>query len=136
MSRIDEPRRLNVDEFPEDSRETISRLSEYYNYFVEQVTNAINGNIDYDNRKEKLIELLITTDTSGQPTPQLKFVQDAGLIGTSVIRVDNLTNASIYPESHPFMSFSTSGDGVYTVTNITGLRASTKYRVVIELKYS
>jgi hypothetical protein len=136
MSRIDEPRRLNIDEFPKETRETMERLSEYYNYFVEQVTNNINGNIDYDNLKHKLIELTFSTDTSGQPTPILKFSQDVGLVGTSVVRVDNLTNSTIPPESHPFISYSTAGNGVYTVTNITGLRASTKYRIVIELKYS
>lgn len=136
MARIDEPRRLNVDEFPKESRQTIEMLAEYYNYAIEQITNAINGNIDYDNTKNKLITLEFTTSSIGVPIPKLQFSANVGLIGTKVIRVDNLSNPTVYPISSPFISYSTSGNGVYSVNDITGLRSSTKYRVVIELIYN
>jgi len=136
MARIDEPRRLNVDEFPKESRQTIEMLAEYYNYAIEQITNAINGNLDYDNLKKKIIELEFKTDSLGQPSPRLQFTADVGLVGTKVIRADNQSNTTTYPITHPFISYSTSGNGIYSINNIIGLRSSTKYRLVIELIYT
>ena len=55
MPKIDTVKRITTDEFPEESREVAERIGNIYNYFAEQVTNVINGNIDSENTGRPVI---------------------------------------------------------------------------------
>jgi len=133
MPRIDNTNRLNAEDFPNESRELVDRLAVTYNFFVEQVTNVLNGSVDFDNLNRNLTVLEFEVGAENQPLNSIRFSANPGLQGTNIIRVDNLTNSAIYPVTAPFLSFTTNGNGVYTINNITGLQQGNKYRVVIEL---
>lgn len=135
MPFIDTVKRINVDEFKKEDRDTVERIAEIYNYFAEQVTDTINGNLDFDNLNRSVLSLEVSVLSTGKPVNELKFSAKVGLVGTKVLRAENLTNAAIYPSGCPFLSFSASGSGIYTVTNITGLQAGNKYRLTIELVF-
>lgn len=133
MPRIDNTNRLNAEDFPDESRELIERLAVTYNFFVEQVTNVLNGSVDFENLDRNLVILEFDMGANNQPLTATRFTATPGLQGTNIIRVDNLTNSANYPDTAPFLSFTTNGNGVYTINSITGLDQGNKYRVVIEL---
>lgn len=135
MPFIDSVKRIKVEDFPQDQQETAAKIGEVYNFFAEQVTNVLNGNVDFDNLNRKKIELTVTTDSSGKPTTETRFSTDLGLVGTKVLRADNLTNSVSYPTGSPFISYTSSGGGIYTIRNITNLPANNKFRLVIELVF-
>lgn len=135
MSLIDNVKRINVEEFKDEDKEVAGRIAEYYNYFAEQVTNTINGNLDFDNLNRALVTINVTINSSGIPQSPTQFTSNTGLQGTKVIRADNLTNSASYPLGSPFITWSTSGNGTYTIQHITGLQPLSRYRIVIELVF-
>lgn len=135
MPFIDSVKRINVDEFKPEDRDTVEKLAEIYNYFAEQVTTVINGNIDYDNLKRSLIDVSLTLDSSGIPTQKTQFMSDIGLLGTKVIKAENLTNSAIYPTSAPFIIFTTNGQGLYTIQKVLGVPSGSKFKLTVELVF-
>lgn len=136
MALIDNVKRIAIEEFPDEDKETVERIANYYNYFAEQVTNAINGQLSIENLTREIIQLNVTVNSSGTPIVSTKFTTELGLLGVNVIRAQNLTNTTTYPASTPFLSFDSSGNGVYTIKNISGLQSNNKYKLTLELIYS
>lgn len=133
MARLDNVRRINVDEFPKEDRETIDRLSIILNFFMEDVVNTLNGNVDFENLNREIKTLDITVDANGTPIRNQQFTSTLNLAGTKVIRADNLTNAAVRPTSCPFLTYTTNGAGTFTIQNITGLQSNNRYRLIVEL---
>ena len=132
--KIDNVKRLVVENFEEDHQNTVSKIAEIYNFFAEQITNAINGNIDIDNLNRQLIEMTVKVDSNGTPIGNNKFSANTGMRGSKVIRALNKTNNNKYVVSCPFISYSpTSVTGVYIIKNIVGLEANQEYQLLIEL---
>ena len=133
MAFIDNPRRITPDEFPEEYQELIERFAEYYNFFVENTTNVVNGRLDFDNLNRQLIEITLVVDENGTPIGSSQFSSDVGLIGINVLRAVNNTNSNTFPTSSPFISYSASGTGLYTIRNINGLPAGNSFTLTLEL---
>lgn len=133
MPRIDNIQRIKVEDFDREQQEVVEKIAIIYNYFAENVSNVINGELDYDNTKNQIIDIEVTVDTNGIPSVSTKFTSRPGLQGTNVVRADNLTNASGYPTSAPFIVYTANGGGVYTINKVTGLVANQKYRLKTEL---
>lgn len=135
MALLDTPRRLLLDNISEENREDFRKFSEIYNYFIEQVTNTVNGQLDYQNLTKVLVTVDVTVDTNGNPILGGSFSAPQGMVGHKVLRADNLTNPNTFPTSAPFMTFtaSNSGNGIYNIKNVTGLPANNKFRLLVEL---
>ena len=135
MPFIDSVKRINVEEFKDEDKEVAERIGNVYNYFAEQVTNTINGRLDFENLDRNLVQLNVIVDANGLPVTQTRFSSNIGVTGTNIVRADNLTNSTSYPSSAPFITYTASGDGFYTVNHITGLVPNNRYRLVVELLF-
>lgn len=132
---LDNIKRILSGDYQKEHQNSVSQLAEILNYFMEQVTNVINGGLTYENFNMEVKNIEVTVDTSGKPLTGVKFVAGRGLIGHDVINHINLTNNSIFPISKPYITWTTTEAGVYTIRNISGLQANNKYRLTLELKY-
>ena len=135
MPSIDTVKRIIADEFKAEDREVAERIGNIYNYFAEQVTNVLNGNVDYENLKQNIMQLTVSVNSAGNHVKKTQFSANIGLRGTSVVNALNLVNSANYLNGQPFITWSTNGAGIYTINNITGLRPNEEYRLTIELKY-
>lgn len=135
MPFIDTVKRITTDEFKPEDREVAERIGNVYNYFAEQVTNVLNGNIDAENLGRPIITLDVTTNANGTPTQTTRFTSKVGLKGTVVLNATNLTNRVNFVQSNPFISFNSQGNGTYTIENIRGLNPNEQYRLTVELKF-
>ena len=133
MPFIDTVKRITTEEFKPEDREVAERIGNIYNFFAEQVTNVLNGNIDFANLRRSLLTIDVTVAANGTPIQTTQFNNSVGLQGTKVINAVNLTNRVNFLESTPFISFTSQGTGLYTIDNITGLNAGQSYRLTIEL---
>lgn len=133
MPFIDTVKRIKTDEFKKEDREVAERIGNIYNYFAEQVTNVLNGNIDFSNLQRSVITLTVIVDANGTPTNTLQFSNNIGLQGVQVIRAVNTTNRVNFVTGQPFVSFTSEGTGVYTIENIKGLNPNENYTLTIEL---
>ena len=130
---LDNIKRILSGDFQDDHQETVGKLAEVLNYFMEQVTNTVNGGLSYDNMNKEVQTIEVTVNANGVPTAGDKFASNQGLIGTNIINTVNLTNNSVFPESLPHITWTTVEAGIYTIRNITGLQANNKYRLTVEL---
>ncbi len=135
MSTIDTPKRIIVDEYPQEDRETIEKLAIPLNYFMEQVTNTINGRLDFENLNRQAVVITVVTDGTGAPIRQTQFSANNGLLGINVLRAVNTRNPVNFPLNAPFVSFSSNGQGIYTIQHVTGLRSGEDYQLTLELVF-
>jgi archaellum component FlaF (FlaF/FlaG flagellin family) len=133
MAQIETPIKLNVSDFPPEQQQTVERLADVYNFFVDNVANVVNGNLSYDNYNVKVVTLQVSVDSAGKPSQAVRFSSNTGAIGSRVINAKNLSNGAIYPTSQPFISFSASGTGIYTINHVTGLPVGNKFELTIEM---
>lgn len=133
MALLDNVQRIIVESFDPKEQNLVAKIAEIYNFFAENVTENVNGRISIDNLDRELIEIEVTVNSSGVPTITKRFKASEGMRGSKIIRALNQTNVNTYVDSCPFMSFTPVGGEVYTINKITGLEASSKYKLLIEL---
>ena len=134
MAQIDNLRRIVAEDFDEENRQLVAKLGSNLNQFMEQVYEAFQGNIDFSNVNEELIDYDVTVNGSGTPTTTNKFKSDLfRLQGVQVVRATNISTVGTYPTSCPFISFTPEGGGIYRVDNITGLNSGDRWRLKLRL---
>lgn len=134
MGRITDPRRIVVEEFKKEDQETVERIADSYNSFVDQVTQTLNGNVDFSNLSRSLITYDVVVDSNGVPTSGgTKISTNLSYVtGVNVVKFDNLSSTSSKFTSLPGMHFTYSGSGIIKVNYITNLTAGIKYRLILE----
>lgn len=134
MSKIQIPPKIRTEDFPPEMADTISKLGGIYNNFVDQVTQVLNGGIDYSNLKRQVISLDVTINAAGVLVnpPNIKYTLTGKVQGINVLSATNLVNSGIYPIAQPFVSFTVNGQFI-VVLNVAGLQNSSQYRLVVEI---
>lgn len=134
MARLTNLKRLLKEDFPEDDQEFVDKLAAALNPFLEQINQAFNKNINFDNLSRELITIDVENGTGGKlkTITQFKFSLTNRILGLNIIKVENLTNSSIYPTAAPWISWSPNGN-IITVSQATGIQDNNKYRLTIEL---
>lgn len=132
MSKIDNVRRIVVEDYEEEFRPLIEKLSFILNRFMDQTVLQINGNIDVDNLKVDRLTFK-TKLTGGSPDTDLQVkTKIKKPAGTWVIRALNKTTGTNYPTTAPFISYEhNSSTGIMTIKDITGLQDSDEWELTI-----
>lgn len=135
MAKIQAPKTLRFEDFKPEEKQLIDKLGEVINSFQDDVYRQFNGNIDIENLNRQIVKgLIVRTNASGEliGTPQIKLTTKSIPSGVTVIYAQNTKNPKIYPTSQPHPSFLI-GNGLITITNITGLPPSSEYRLNLEI---
>jgi len=135
MSEIKNVRKILAQDYDEEYREPIGKMAEILNSFMVDVTNTMNGNVDFENLNQQYKVFKITVDASGNATTGNKIRLDRryNVIGTTCIRARNLTSGD-YPQGTPFVSW-TVNNYIMTINNITNLQADETYELSIIIYY-
>lgn len=133
MSKLSNPTRVTKENVPKEYQDIVQSVGGPYNAFSDEVYFALNGNLtvsDNLNMRYKVIDLSV--NASGNPiiATQFKNTMNVKPTGILVIKVENLTNPTVYPTGAPFASYSENG-GVITLNNITGLSTGNKWRITL-----
>lgn len=135
MARLQNFKRIIKENLPKESQALADTIGYSVNSFAEEVTNAFNKNISVDdNLSMEYKEIDLEVDGSGVPiiAAQIKTSLSGRIRGMPVIKLDNLTNPSTYPTSAPFVNFD-QNNTLLTITHVTGLSTSNKYRLTLLL---
>lgn len=129
--KIQSPKRIIVEDFDSEDRNTVEKLGFTVNTFNEDVFNAMNKNLTIEDNLNQQIKTLsnIEVDGSGKPITSLAFQNNlkGKIQGTQVIRV-----LGGIPTAQPFITF-TESNNVVTINNISGLASGTKYTIYVLL---
>lgn len=132
MAKISPNRRISTEDYEGENQQLVESLAYNLNPFMQEVTDVINGNLDFDNLKQNKIQAVITVDSTGRPISGDQI--NTGLtnpIGFQIISAVNQTNPAIYASGQPFISFSPQGNGIVKINNISNLPANNKFLLTI-----
>jgi hypothetical protein len=129
MAKLQGIRRIESDGVPKELRDTFDTIGISFNTFAEEVFNAFDGNITFDNLNQSVIQLDVTVDANGIPTDSttIRYLVN-GLQGVQVIRAQNLDDDTVVT-GQPFISYSLTQNGGFKVSHIAGLPANKKFRL-------
>ena len=68
MGLLKNVRKILAQDYADENRTLIAKLSEVLNTFMTETTETINGNIDFDNLRQQLKVFKVTVDGSGTIT--------------------------------------------------------------------
>lgn len=131
--KLDNVRRIIVEDFPKEDQTTIGKLADVLNSFMEQTVNVINGNISQENLARPIVKFKVRVNGTGIPLQTTKFSARIGIIGSVIVNVKNESSNSVFVNLSPFMSFEPLGNGIYTVKQVTGLNPNDEYIITVEL---
>lgn len=126
--------KIDPSNFPEDSQEVANSLASIYNPMIDALDQILNGQVDFENLNQALFQIDVIVDSTGKPSIGNKVnlgTAKSQPSGMTVIRAQNLTNASVYATSQPFISYTPVGNGIINFNNISGLQANNKYRLTV-----
>ncbi len=132
--KINNLKRLIKEDFPEEYQELVDKLGFALNPMLEQVSNAFNKNINFDNLSREVLTVTLENATGGslKAVTQIKTSLSGRIIGLNIIRAENLTNSVVYPTNAPFVSWSINGN-IMTIQKVTGIQDNNKYRLTLEI---
>ena len=131
MAKINNYRRISTSEYSGENAQMIDTLASTLNPFMREVTDVINGGIDFQNLKQNIIQFEVTVDSTGKPNTDQVNVGLSTIQGLQVISARNLTNTGSYPTGTPFISFTPTGSNVIKVNNISNLPANEKMLLTV-----
>lgn len=131
MAKINNYRRISLGDFAGNPDEAIRILSEILNPFMREVTDEINGGLDFDNLAQNILKLDVTVDANGKPVSNQINTGVVNPQGFQVIRAINNTDASATMDGQPFITYSPLGNGIVNVSKITNLVANNSYTLTI-----
>lgn len=134
MSKLKIPSKFRLEDFSEDDQEVASQLANTFNPFAEDVYRALNGNLNTDNMLRQIVSLEVKIDSAGKVinSPKVRISINSKVVGTNVISAVNAEKSTIYPTSHPFISYSIN-EKILTIENISGLQANSTYNLTLEI---
>lgn len=133
MSRLPGYRRINEQDYDPEDQELVRQLSTTLNYGVEVLYDLLNGKLTFSDNLDSLIkDFNVEVDSNGIPLTRvvLKKKNTNKIEGLAVIRVDNLTNPSVFPTSGVTLSFTETTDSII-INHITGLPISNIFNIKI-----
>ena len=123
---------LSSEDFEEDHRNTVSKIAEIINPFMQQLVEIMDKRVDFENKVENYLEIEMTVDEFGVPVLNNKISTGKTYVrGLPIINAYSTVNASITPTEQPFISFTQLADGFVQVNKITGLPGNQKFRLNI-----
>lgn len=128
-------KRIVVEDFKEEDRDTVERLSYILNEFMQNVQTLTNKRIDFDNLNRELVTFRVITNASGVPISDLTLTTTfvATAHGGKVLSVRNLTNSSALLSSAPFVDFYSTKNNQFRIKQITGLITGNQYEITLEI---
>lgn len=135
MANIQAPKRIRKEDFPEDYQELIDKMAYIINNFFDEVYFAFQGNIDFTNISQQLVNVNVSLDGSGNliQNYQVSYNLPSIVRGVICVKAENLDNSSVYPTSQPFVSFTLKSGNIFEITNVSGLQNSSNYKLTLIL---
>lgn len=109
----------------------MERISFSLNQGIELLYDVLNRKVSLsDNIACTIRDVIVSVNAGGIPLTRTSYSLDlvTTVIGTEVIRAENLTNSTIYPSSGILISYTQSGSNII-INHITGLQADSSYRI-------
>jgi hypothetical protein len=132
MAKIDSFSILKKEDFDSKDANLVDKLAFVINPVLTQLESILNKNIDFDNLRQEIKDVIVEVNGSGTPKilTQIKNNLLSKVRGIQVIKAENLTNSLLFSTSQPFITFN-ENNKIITIANVTGLQADNKYKLTV-----
>lgn len=132
MANMNNLTRVRTEDYPEESRDIVSKLSVSINSIVDQLNIAFNKSIDFRNLNMQVSTLNITVDSSGNPNQPTSMSNGlkTKCVGLTVIKALDSSGNNATLSAAPFISF-TEANNQLSITNIKGLNQDQSYSLTV-----
>lgn len=130
--QISNVRRIIVEDYPEESRETVGKIASVLNPFMDEVVELTRKKINFDNLARSLVAIDITVDADGTPKGVTQI--NTGLStysGKTILNVQSLVGGANVV-SAPYLDCTYQGNGIVRIIKFYGLPPNKKLRISIE----
>ena len=131
--RVSFLRRLVKEDFPQQYKDIIGKISMILNPALEQISLAMHNNITWtDNFAASIINIAVTVDANGIPTSDTSFLSKlpSQTQHIFVTRALNTTNPNTYVTGAPFVDW-VDNNGTVVVNHVTGLPANSTFTLTM-----
>ena len=126
--RVTNYKRIAKEDFEPEMQDTIEKLASSINSFADQVIQAFNGNIGFDNLTQEVVQFNVETDATGKLKTQTEVKSNLRRVqGYTVIRVE-VQGAGGMPTAVPLISFTQTETSV-RIQSVVGILPNVKYRI-------
>lgn len=128
-------KRLSYDNVPEEQQQTVETIANIINPFMDDVSQIVNGNINFDNLSFKTAKFEVKTDSNGLIIGQL--IINTGLkkqpTGCLImdLRMSNDSNSVPNIDNTPFMLWRAYSESTVKVDKILNLKANSAYLITV-----
>lgn len=134
MPKLSDIRRIIPEDFKDDERDLVEKISGSYNDFADEVYQTMNGQLDFDNLARSKSTIDITFTSSGVPTGSVNIATNLTYVSMVLIgRIQNVTNPTLRLTIPPFISWTYVGNGIVKIDYGLGFVAGNKYRLTLEI---
>lgn len=131
MPKINNYRRITTGEYSAENTQLITNLANTLNPFMREVTDVLNGGLDFENVSFKLLNVELAVNEDGIPNTNKINTGKDRVNGFIVISARNLTNVNIPATSQPFITFTPIGNGLVNINKITGLPSANRFQLTL-----
>lgn len=126
--RVTNYKRIAKEDFEPEMQDTIEKLASSINSFADQVIQAFNGNIGFDNLTQEVVQFNVETDATGKLKTQTEVKSNLRRVqGYTVIRVE-VQGTGGMPTAVPLISFTQTETSV-RIQSVMGILPNVKYRI-------
>lgn len=131
--QLDNAKRIIVEDYPKESRETVAKLAGILNDFMDQVVQLSRKRVDFSNLNRSLVAIDITVDGTGKPVGVSQInINLSSYSGKNIVDVQSLKAGVANVISAPYLDCTYQGSGIVKINKFYGLPVNTKVRVTIE----
>lgn len=132
MGQLSNVRRIIVEDFAEEDRETVGKIANVFNSFADEIIELSRKRINFDNLARSLVVIDITVDANGMP----KGVNQINTTlptysGKNLVSIQSLSGGDNVV-SAPYLDCTYIGNGIVRINRFFGLPANKKLRISIE----
>lgn len=127
--RVTNFKRIAKEDYEPELQDAMEKLASSLNPFADQITQAFNGNIGFENLAQEIVQFDIQVDATGKSVNQVEVKSNlrSRVQGYMVIRVD-ISGAGAPPTALPLINFIQNETSV-RIQAVYGLSAGVKYRI-------
>jgi hypothetical protein len=130
--RLPTYRRIREEDFKDDQKDLIADLAVPINAGIETMYSALSNRLTpWDNFQCVYKTLEVVVNSSGLPlsptTFQVNVDGASKIIGITVLKAENLSSTSVFPNAQPFITWDQSIQSVVNVKHVAGLPANNKF---------
>lgn len=132
MGQLSNVRRIIVEDYPEESRDTVGKLASVMNPFMDELVELSRKKINFDNLARSLVVVDLVVDETGTPKGVSQINTTLSTYsGKNIVHIQSLTGGANVVSS-PYLDCIHTGNGIVKIIKFYGLPPNKKVRVSIE----